>query len=348
MPRLGIIGIRGQAALWALVASQAPGWRVGACYHPRRSSHNPRSSYFQTARLTELMARSDAIVIASPTPTHLEYLQALSRRFRGPLLIEKPVVGSIKECRRLLRSVRGPALRRIAVTHNWRFQPWVGKIRAILKAEGWRSAIAAEFHLTHDFAYKPAYRRSWRSKRNLHPVGPLETQGIHWIDIAHLLFGPVESIQAWAAHRAWTGSAPDTCSAILRMRGGVVCSIHTSYAAPLAHYARVVTSRSILTYQNGTLTLQRRPVPPPAGRSVPTPQRLLRCDSLDGLSTQPLRAQLALLRQGGAALGRMASCAQAMANVAVLAAATESIHRCRPVRMARIRGYSRWVRQFSV
>lgn len=344
--RLGVIGIRGQAALWARAASEAPGWSVGACYHPRRARCLTDSPHRQTDDLDELLSSSDAVVISSPTDTHGDYLRTLARRYRGPILVEKPLAGSLEECRRLAGSLPRSFLNRVTVTHNWRFHPWIGEAKRLLSGAGARP-VAADFQFTHDFAYKPGYRRSWRSRKSRHRLGPMETQGIHWIDLIHLLFGPVEWVTGRTDNRAGTGTSPDTCSMVLGTRGGTLCSVHTSYAAPLTHYARVLSPSFILTYRDGTLSLQRRPIPPPAGTSRPAPARLLRSDpGMERLSLDALKHQLSALR--GGKRGGLATCSQAMANVAVLAAFGKAVRSPGAVRMEQIPGYREWVRGFSL
>ncbi len=348
--RLGIIGIRGQAALWARAASRTAGWRVSACYHPRRSRQDPASPHRQTDDLEELLSSSDAVLIGSPTPTHPGYLRLLARRFGGAVLVEKPVAATLEECRNLARALPPSFQKGLVVTHNWRLYPWVQQTKRILDREGEDSVIAADFHLTHDFAHKPAYRRSWRSRRGTHPIGPMETQGIHWIDIAHFLFGPVESVWGRAVNGAGTGTAPDTCSMILRMRSGPLCSIHTSYAAPMAHYGRILSAGSILTYRNGTLWLERRPQRPPPGRSRVPRARILSRQNLESLALETLSYQLRLLaaRRDGRAENLPATFFQGIANVAVLSAFHRSLRTGGPIPMSRIPIYARSVRAFAV
>ena len=318
--RLGVIGRRGQAGLWAQAADSTPGWRLGSCYHPN------------TSVWKEFLKGSDAVVIASPTATHPFYLRRLAKEFRGPVLVEKPVAATWKECDRLLRDLRPSFLKRVYVTHNWRVYPWVGKMRELLRNG---PILSAEFHLTHDFGFKPGYGDSWRSRKESHPVGPAETQGIHWIDLAHLLFGPVESVSGGVRRVGRVGSAPDTASIFLKMRSGVRCSIHTSYVGPVAYYARVVTTRSILTYRDGLLEIQRQPAPKAGAISRPAPSRTLLRVSLADLRLQPLVRQLRELHLSlEEKTGRRCSLVpvrQGIANVVVLETFARSLRARRPL-----------------
>lgn len=330
--QLGIVGIRGQAALWAQTASQVEGWAVRACYHPDRSRHQGDSKFPQTDRLEELTQTCDAILIASPTPTHLDLLCRLSKLFSGPVLVEKPILCSLRECQTFLKTVPSSFLEQVVVTHNWRFTPWVQKIKEIFGRIDPESVISADFHLMHDFAYKPSYLRSWRSRQETHPVGPAETQGIHLIDLVHHLLGKLLWISGSRKNLAKTGTAPDTTSMLLMTQSGVACSLQTSYAAPASFYARLVTSSCILTQRDGRLTLQERPTPPTEGRSPAPPERLLLEQSLEESGVFALKQQLEDLSAKLAGTGSRSSVTaqQGMANIAVLEGLSESLQTGRP------------------
>jgi len=321
-----VIGRSGQAGRWAQAARQAPGWKLGSCYHPQQDN-----------RWADFLRQSDAVVIASPTVTHLGYLRKLAKGYRGIVLVEKPAVSSLKQCRDLLREAPPGFLKRVYVAHNWRFYPWVVKMREILRRDPDNLVLAAEFHLTHDFGFKPGYASSWRSKKRSHPVGPAETQGIHWIDLAHHLFGPVEWVGGGVRRAGRVGSAPDTASIFLKTKSGVHCAIHTSYVAPVAYYARVVTSRSILTYSDGVLQIQRQATARAGRMSRPAARRTLLKVSLGDLLLQPLLVQLKELRallEGRARRPDLVSIREGMANVAVLEGFAGSLRAKRPLTLA--------------
>ena len=112
------------------------------------------------------------------------------------------------------------------------------------------------------------------------------------------------------------------------MKSGVHCSIHTSYVAPVATYARILTSRSILTYSDGALQIQRQPAPKNGRRSQPAPRRLVLRVRLEDLQLQPMLRQLEELRS---VLGRrtkrsaLIHVREGMANVVALEGFVRSI-----------------------
>jgi predicted dehydrogenase len=162
-----------------------------------------------------------------------------------------------QECRAFIH-LPGRFQRRCFAAHNWRYTPWVGRLKRLLQARPAPLPIWAQFQLSHDFAYKPAYRNSWRSQRQHHPLGPAQTQGIHWIDLIHLWFGPIEWVSGQVMNISRVGSAPDTATLFLKTRSGVACSIDTSYAAPVTQYARIVSSKQAWTCQEGRLVTERQ------------------------------------------------------------------------------------------
>ena len=334
MRRLGLIGVRGQAALWAK-ASAGTQWKTLLAYHPDPGRQDRAAGFPQTSRFSDLVRTCDAIVVSSPTPTHLDYLVRLSSEFRGPVLVEKPIVATAEECGRLISSVPPRFFSRLFTAQNWRFYPWVAKIREAIAGH---PVLAAELHLTHDLARKPAYAGSWRSRKKTHPIGPMETQGIHWIDLVHHLLGPIEWVSGRTVRLAGRGTAPDTGSMLLRTQAGTACTIHASYSAPVAYYGRFLTPEQILVYRNGTLTQERARVPVRAGRSRPSPAQTLFSADPERLLVQPLRDQLVLLsrlEKSGPGNG-LISAWEGLANTAVLSAFERSARTERPVSLREI------------
>lgn len=349
MIRLGIIGLRGQAAFWAKAARATPGFQLRFGYHPNRSHHLRRASFEQTDDLKRLARCCDLLVIASPTHMHLAALRRLAPIFPGIVLVEKPVLFSLSECRWLLKHLRKSFRDRIYVAQNWRFLPWVEKVRGILQRGEADRVLCATFQMTHDFAFKPAYSSSWRSDRKSHPIGPAQSQGIHFIDLVHHLLGPIHLLDAVACRLGKRGTAPDTASILLRTTRGEPCSLHTSYAAPTSDHVRITTSRSILTYQDGALKLQQVTRRPLHRASRPPLERTLFRATSEQLKMAPLRAQLKKLRgqmEGGRSAG-LATLKQGMANVAVLAAVEKSLRLGRPVFLREFPLYGVTVRGFA-
>ena len=187
--------------------------------------------------------------------------------------------------------------------------------------------MSADFHLTHDFAFKPSYSSSWRSRRETHQIGPAETLGVHLIDLIHYFFGPIEKIGGRVLNLANTGEAPDTSSMFITTESQVCCTIHTSYAAPVAHYVRIVASELVLTYRDGILNLQERtPSDPGMRSSAPRDQTLLRSNS-EELSGESLFQQLRALYSGltDSRCREIGTAYQGIANVAVLGGFEQSL-----------------------
>ena len=148
------------------------------------------------------------------------------------------------------------------------------------------------------------------------------------------MFGPVESVGGGVRRIGRIGSAPDTAFILLKMRNGAHCTIHTSYTAPVAYYARVVTSRTILTYRDGLLEIQRQPAPKASALSPPAPRRTLWKVALGDLQLQPLVRQLKELRFELTGNGRRSALVpfrEGIANVAVLETFARSLRAKRPL-----------------
>lgn len=298
-------------------------------FHPDKSSYLSDATSEQTNSLENLVRTCDAIIIASPTHTHLDYLQKLAKVYEGQVVIEKPIVSSSVECDVLLTTTPESFLKRVYVNHNFRFYPWVKETKKLLSAEPKGSLVSADFHLTHDFALKPAYKSSWRSQRATHGIGPAETLGVHLIDLIHYFFGPIAAISGHVRNLALTGESPDTSAMFLTTDNGTSCSVHASYAAPVAHYARIVALNLILTYQDGTLRLQKRPEPKAEIRSeVPAPQTLLESNPENLLNESLVQQLESIYRHADLTQPRdqeVSTAYQGIANVAVLGGFSHSL-----------------------
>jgi predicted dehydrogenase len=349
MYNVGIIGLTGQAAAWVKVVSANPSFQVKYLYHPDLTKHLLNSEIEQTADINSLITQCDLIIVSSPTHTHLGYLNQLGMSYSGTVLVEKPVVGLQEDCGELLRTLPRSFLERVFVSHTFRFYPWVQKIDELLHAHPTDQYISAEIQLSHDFAFKPAYAHSWRSRAETHPIGPAETQGIHLIDLVHYFFGSLDWLAGQTLNLAGTGSAPDTASLMVCTQGRVMCALHTSYAAPVSQYLRICGINRIIEYRDGLLCLYARPAVPAEGRSRTSDGQVLMCLDPDTLQTGAMQELLNSVKgcMEGLSDPRLATIFQGIANVAVLAGYQQSLRLNTPCRLSRDNLYNRVVVDFK-
>ncbi len=133
-----------------------------------------------TNNLGDLLT-SDVIILSSPTPTHLEYLEDL-KDFPGYLLVEKPAV-SQEDVEKLLF---WPAERKARVRVNFTL-PYTGiyrEMRDIVETKKLGNPVMLKFHTSHGLAQKESFKDSWRGGEYV-----LETVGCHYLNLAARLLG---------------------------------------------------------------------------------------------------------------------------------------------------------------
>lgn len=171
----------------------------------------------------------DGVVLATPTPLHVE--QALACVRRGcPVLVEKPVADSSADAELLVREAAGRGVA-VLVGHHRRHNPLVLEAGQVIEsgAVGEIRGIQATCWL-----YKPdSYfgGAPWRSESG---AGPILVNLIHDIDILRHLCGEVAAVQAAATPSLRGHGNEDMAGAVLEFASGAVGTVSVSdgVAAP--------------------------------------------------------------------------------------------------------------------
>ena len=97
--QIGIIGFRGQAERIIKIIKKIPKVQLSKIYYHKKYKDNKIKII--TNNFNDLM-KLNAIIIASPTFTHVNYLKKL-RNYKGYILVEKPAINKKKEGKQLLK-----------------------------------------------------------------------------------------------------------------------------------------------------------------------------------------------------------------------------------------------------
>lgn len=177
------------------------------------------------ASLTELFAHGvpDGVVLATPTPMHIE--QGLACIAQGcPVLIEKPIAVTAHDARALTdaaAAARVPLL----VGHHRRHNGMVRAAKCAI-ADG-AIGVVRSVQATCWF-YKPDHYfeiAPWRTKKG---AGPLSVNLVHDVDLLRHFCGEVTEVQAVAVPSFRGFENEDLASAILTFASGAVASISVS------------------------------------------------------------------------------------------------------------------------
>lgn len=218
----GLIGRR-----HAEVVLRAPDMILSAIVEPRAEGQVEARALDVPvyASLEEMLSacKPDGVVLATPTPLHLE--QGLICISAGcPVLIEKPITVTSEEARQLT-DVADKAGVPMLVGHHRRHN---GMVQAAKRAltEGAIGDIRAV--QTTCWFYKPDYYfevAPWRTKKG---AGPISVNLVHDVDLLRHFCGDVISVQAIAVPSRRGFENEDLATAVLKFHSGAIATISVS------------------------------------------------------------------------------------------------------------------------
>ena len=177
------------------------------------------------ASLDDMLSASlpDGVVLATPTPLHLE--QGLACISAGcPVLIEKPIAVSSAEARQLTEAADRAGVP-LLVGHHRRHN---GMVQAAKRAltQGVigdiRAVQATCWFYKPDLYFEVA---PWRTKKG---AGPISVNLVHDVDLLRHFCGDVVSVQAIAVRSLRGFENEDLATAILRFQSGAIATISVS------------------------------------------------------------------------------------------------------------------------
>lgn len=245
--KIGVIGAGKIGGLHAKVLSRIPEVElVGVCdtnlWRAQFVAWQHNSVAVRDYR--DILKRSDAIVVAVPTPLHLEVGLAALEAGRH-CLIEKPLAASVEEAKKLLESAEAAKLV-LQVGHVERFNPAV--LEAIKHIRNPRFITVERLG-----PYDP----------RMSHIGVVLDLMIHDLDILLTLVGsPVDSLEAVGAHLI--GQHEDIANVRVRFKSGCIADLTASrISLDKSRKLRVFQKDSYLSldYGNTALKIYRKKTP---------------------------------------------------------------------------------------
>jgi len=183
----------------------------------------------------------DAVVLATPHSMHTDQIVAAAAAGKH-VFTEKPMGLSSAEAQRAAQACaeRGVTL---AVGYNWRYQPALQKIRALIDD----GTLGRVMHLEGNFCGPSAYRfpkGHWRHDREEVPAGGMTGRGVHVIDAMLYLAGPIAQVTAQSVRLAQDFGVDDTTSMLLRFGSGATGYLGTVIATAETWRLQVFGSRA--------------------------------------------------------------------------------------------------------
>jgi predicted dehydrogenase len=157
-----------------------------------------QQQYPQVRIITDLADASadiDIVDISTPPATHATLIDKALHHTNALIVCQKPFCNSLAEAHSLARRV-AEENRTLAVHENFRFQPWYGRIKALLDQQFIGELQQATFRLRPGDGQGPdAYLQRQPYFQSM-PRFLIHETGIHFIDVFRFLFGEPDSVSA--------------------------------------------------------------------------------------------------------------------------------------------------------
>ena len=159
----------------------------------------------------------DAVVLTTPHSQHGSEILAAARAGKH-VFVEKPLGLSLEEAGAAVAACAQSEVT-LAVGYNWRFQPALREIKAMLDD----GRLGKLLHLEGNFCGPSAYRftrEHWRQDRDEAPAGGMTGRGVHVVDAMLYLGGRIDAVAAQSLRLAQDFGMDDTTSMLFRFRSG--------------------------------------------------------------------------------------------------------------------------------
>lgn len=246
---IAVIGKAGHARRLIDLVRRNRDAELRAVYYPKPV---PASDLPLTRDFERVLA-ADAVIIASPTPTHAAYLRRLAR-FRGLVLVEKPAASAAADLAAMRKWPR-ERKRRVRINYNLAHSRLLKELASVASSRALGRPIYLDVHISYGPAFKPEYEGNWRTDRSK-SLGALESIGVHFVNLAQRLFGAPKDAHASihsAARRS--NSLVDTGLASFQTASGVYVNLFFSHAAPWYFRMHLLGTNGYWEYDGRTARL---------------------------------------------------------------------------------------------
>ncbi|MNI09494.1 1,5-anhydro-D-fructose reductase [compost metagenome] len=164
----------------------------------------------------------DAIYVATPPASHMEYVLAASQAGK-PVYVEKPMAMNLKQCEEMIAACNianvplyvayyRRALPRFLQVKEWLDTGRIGEVRGVNTVH---LSKPSESELRRESS-------SWRTNPALSGGGHFHDVASHTLDLLDYLLGPIDQVQGQSANQAGLYEADDIVSGVYRFQSGVI------------------------------------------------------------------------------------------------------------------------------
>lgn len=163
--------------------------------------------------LAALLGARPDVVVAAVTHDALAATAELALAAEANVLVEKPAGLGVAQIDRLIEAERASGGRRVKVGFNHRFHPALA--RAAAEVGGGEHGELMFLRGRYGHGGRIGYEREWRALAERSGGGELVDQGMHLLDLAHWMAGPLPLHSALLRTHFWDTEVEDNAALIL-------------------------------------------------------------------------------------------------------------------------------------
>ncbi len=170
----------------------------------------------------DLLADSavQAVAICTPSGLHAEQVLA-ALAAKKHVLTEKPLALNLADSAQIVAAARQTGLL-VSVVSQLRFAPAIQEAKKIISSGRLGRLVTGDVYMKYHRSKQYYAENDWRGTIKMDGGGALINQGIHGVDLARYLLGPVTSIFAQARTLVHEIETEDTLSAVLTYSSGAL------------------------------------------------------------------------------------------------------------------------------
>ncbi|GAB5535900.1 MAG: hypothetical protein Rubg2KO_21490 [Rubricoccaceae bacterium] len=189
------------------------------------------------------MEELEAVVLVTPNTVHRAQTEAAFAAGKH-VFVEKPIANTVADGLAMMEAGKR-AGRTLMVGHNIRFGRAAREAKARIERGDIGEIVSLEIHYSADNVQKGTHD-GWRFQPGACPLLPMMQLGIHAIDLAHYLAGPIHEVVAHTRSVLTQPGVDDNVTSLLVFESGLVGTAVSNYCTPDLFQVRVTGTSGLL------------------------------------------------------------------------------------------------------
>jgi len=244
--RIGIAGLGGHGRSIQDAVAAVPALCVGAVYDPDEGEARAAADRFgcpAAPSFDALLAHVDAVVLVTPNALHRAQTQAAVAAGLD-VFVEKPIANTVADGRAMVEAADA-AGRVLMVGHNARYGRAARQAKALVDDGAVGEPVSVEIHFSADNVQKGSHE-GWRFQPGQCPLLPMMQLGIHAVDLAQYLVGPVRGASGRSRSVLTQPGVVDSVTGLLLFESGVAGTVVSNYCTPDLFQLRLAGTDGVL------------------------------------------------------------------------------------------------------